>query len=202
MAVGTIIVGVYLNTQLTYMLQSESMFNIDESKIGQITSDLTVYSLPFSMITTFLISYVFEILGRKLTLFISFFLTSILYYLIPYTAPNYNYLIIVRCLIGVTMAAPISHPLVADYVKIDSRGKATALIGCGMVLGEVTTMGVIFNYTKNMTFFKAFKTVSLIILGFSFYYLIFIKDPNMKNLRKGIKSKMKGEEQKNINNNK
>jgi hypothetical protein len=31
---GTVIVGVYMNTQLTYMLQAKDMFNIPSEKIG------------------------------------------------------------------------------------------------------------------------------------------------------------------------
>jgi MFS family permease len=105
-----------MNTQLTYMLQSPQMFNIPSDQIGQVASDLTIYSLPFSMLTTFFVSYVYEILGRKSTLFMSFFLTSIVFYFLPYTAPNFNYLIVARCLIGVTMSAPLCHPLIADYI--------------------------------------------------------------------------------------
>lgn len=120
------------------------MFNIPADRIGQVTSDLTIYSLPFSMITTFFVSYIYEILGRKLTLFISFFLTSIVFYALPYTAPNYNYLIVARCLIGVTMSAPLSHPLIADYIHKRSRGKAIALSGMGFVFGEVFAMGILF----------------------------------------------------------
>ena len=143
------------------------------------------------MITTFFISYVFEILGRKLTLFISFFTTSIIFYILPYTAPNYNYLVFLRCLIGVTMSAPLCHPLIPDYIKKSSRGKAIALVGCGLVVGEVLTMGVLFNYTKSMSFYNAFKTIAIVIMAFAFFYLVAIKDPDMKNLRKGIQNKMK-----------
>ena len=65
---------------------------------------------------TFMSSYIFEILGRKLTIFISFFLTGIVLAVFPYTAPNYNLLIVVRITIGITMSALLAHPLIADYI--------------------------------------------------------------------------------------
>jgi len=92
------------------------MFNIPSKSIGETASALTIYSLPFSLITTLGVGYAFEILGRKWTIFLSFASTAFIYFLLPYTAPSYALLVVARCAIGVTMAAPISHPLVADYV--------------------------------------------------------------------------------------
>jgi MFS family permease len=96
------------------------------------------------MATTFFVSYIYEIVGRKITLAMSFFLTSIIFYYLPYTAPNFSYLIVARCMIGVTMAAPLSNPLIADYIHKKSRGKAIAMSGIGFVVGEVVAMGFLF----------------------------------------------------------
>ena len=126
-------------------------FHIPERKIGTITSDLTVYSLPFSIFATFFISFIFEILGRRLSLFLSFVSTALLYGILPYTAGHYYWLVAVRCLIGMTMAAPLAHPLIADYIHKNSRGKAIALCGMGFVFGELIAMGVLFNLTKDMS---------------------------------------------------
>jgi MFS family permease len=167
------------------------MFDIPSEKIGQVTSELTIWSLPFSMITTFFVSYIFEILGRRTTLFMSFFLTSIIFYLLPYTAPNYNYLIVARCAIGVTMSAPISHPLIADYINRNSRGKAIAMNGIGLVIGEILAMGVLFNFTKDMSYEDAFKVAATLISCISFFLWYAIKDPDMKKLRNKIDLKIK-----------
>ena len=98
------------------MLQAKDMFNIPKEEIGATASALTIYSLPFSLLATLGAGYAFEILGRKWTLFLSFASTAIVYVALPYSAPNYSLLVVARCAIGLTMAAPISHPLVADYV--------------------------------------------------------------------------------------
>ena len=142
------------------------------------------------MVMTFFTSYGFELVGRKWTIFLSFFFTSLVFIYIPYTAPCYTKLVICRCAIGITMAAPISHPLIPDYIVKKSRGKAIALMGVGVVFGEVFSMGVLFNLTKSMSFENAFLLSGLFILALSFVYLLIIKDPDMKNLRRGINEKM------------
>lgn len=166
------------------------MFDIPAKEIGATASDLTVYSLPFGLLATLLISYAFEILGRKWTLCLSFASTAALFYAIPYTAGNYSLLVTVRCAIGVTMAAPISHPLVADYVHRKSRGRAVALLGMGLVLGEVTSMGVLFNLTKSMNFYSAFTVAALVVAGFAAFFLIAVRDPDLSRLRRGLATKV------------
>jgi MFS family permease len=183
-------IGVYMNTQLTYMLEDKDMFNIEQDQIGRVASRLTIYSLPFSIAMTFCSSYIFEILGRKKTIFFSFFFTAIVLAIFPYTAPNYNLLILIRIAIGVTMSGLLAHPLIADYIQKKTRGKGIALSGLGIILGEVLAMGVLFNYTKEMTYEKAFFVASLMTFGFAFFHLIAIKDPDMKKLRTNIDIKL------------
>lgn len=98
------------------MLADPNQFGIEPENIGRICARITVYSLPFSIAMTFLSSYLYEILGRKITIFASFLSTTIVLFLFPYTAPNYNYLVIVRIFLGVTMAPLLAHPLIADYI--------------------------------------------------------------------------------------
>ena len=72
------------------------------------------------MAMTFLVSFIFEMYGRRMTLFLSFLFTACFIALIPYTSPHYYWLIAVRCAIGITMAGPTAHPLIPDYVKRQS----------------------------------------------------------------------------------
>ena len=85
----------------------------------------------------------------------SYLLTAFVYIVFPYTAPNYLFLIIVRCIIGVTMAGPISNPLINDYVHRKYWGKAVALNGIGIIVGEVGAMLLNFA-TTNVSYYAAF----------------------------------------------
>jgi len=165
------------------------MFHLPSEELGQLTSELTEWSIPFSMATTFFASYMFEILGRKMTIGLSFLATSLVFFVIPYSAPNYNLLLACRCAIGVTMAAPVSHPLIADYVKRSSRGKAVALNGIGNVVGEVFAMGVLLNMTKSMSYYDAFAVAATFVFVMSIFFLMSIKEPNMDHIRENTLSR-------------
>ena len=41
------------------MLEDKTMFNVPSDEVGQIASDLTIYSIPFSMVATFFVSYIY-----------------------------------------------------------------------------------------------------------------------------------------------
>ena len=172
-------VGVYMNAQMAYMLEDKNMFNISEDEIGTKVSELTVLSVPPSMVATLFVSYILEIWGRRNTIAFGYLTTCGVFFLLPYTAPSYKALVVLRGLVGITMAGPLANPLIADYVKKNSRGKAIALSGIGMVMGEVFSMGILFNITKNMNFFDAFAIFSCVIFLFSIFFAWAIKEPDL-----------------------
>jgi MFS family permease len=142
-----------------------------------------MWSVPFSMVTTFLVSYLFEIWGRRITLVISYVLSAGVFFILPYSAPDYNMLMVMRCLIAITMSAPLSHPLIADYVKRTSRGKAIALAGVGIILGEVFSMGILFNLTKSMNYYDAFAIAASLIFMFALFFMFSLKEPDFEHIR-------------------
>ena len=169
---------------MTYILESkDGGFNIPPSKKGRITSDLVIYSIPGTVIMTAIVSYAFELLGRKWTIFLSFFSTSLIFIYIPYTPPSLPLFYACRCAIGLTMAAPVAHPLLADWVSKKSRGKGLALMGIGVLIGNIYSMGILFNFTKTMNFKNAFLVAGLNIMLLSFIYFIIVKDPDLEYLR-------------------
>ena len=64
------------------------MFDIPKERIGVIASQLVLWGFPFSIVATFSAGYIFDIVGRRLTLFISFLLGSFCIFWMPYMAPN------------------------------------------------------------------------------------------------------------------
>lgn len=189
LAGSTMMIGVYMNAQLAYMLPDPHYFSIPRSQIGMQTSNLTIYSLPFGLVTTFFISYAFELLGRKFTISVSYLLTGIIFVLIPFSKPYFWLLAAMRCAIGITMAGPISHPLINDYVRKNSRGKAIALNGLGSVFGEVMAMGVLLKLSKTMSYEAAFALTGSIIVAWGLFYSLFIKNPNLRNIQNKIDQK-------------
>lgn len=168
------------------MLADKKMFNIPKNKIGSVTSELIYYSIPFTLVTSFFTSYAFEILGRKWTMVLSYAITGFVYCWFPWTSPDYSWLIVARCTIAVTFAAPTMHPLINDYVSKSYRGRAIALNGFGMVFGELFAMGVLLKLTMNLSYHKAFFVSALVIWAFAIYFLIFLKDPDLSKARKKL----------------
>lgn len=161
------------------MLRDETMFNVPVSDIGRAASNLTVYTIPFAMLALCFVSYMFELLGRRLTLAGSYFITSIVIFFVPYTAPSYTNLMIARCLIGIFMAAPIAHPLVADYVHKNSRGKMIALTGMGIIIGEILAISIFkVQMMMKQTYYTSFAQVAFMIFILAICFLFAIKDPS------------------------
>ena len=133
------------------------------------------------MIGTFTSGYIFDIMGRRLTLFLAFAIGSILIFFIPYTSPNvFPGLFTIRILFQICMTAPATSPLMADYIHQDSLGKASSLIGVGYVIGEVLSMGILFRVTAAMSHKNAFLTVALVGFAASIFLLLMVKEPLLR----------------------
>ena len=133
------------------------------------------------MIGTFTSGYIFDIVGRRVTLFLAFAIGSVLTFFIPYTSPNvFPGLFIIRILFQICLTTPATSPLVADYIQKDSIGKASALIGVGYVIGEVLSMAVLFRVTSSMSPKNAFMTVAIVGLSASCILLCIIKEPLLR----------------------
>ena len=66
------LLGTYVNAQTILLLRSEDYFHIEESRIGKISGTLTFVGLPFAVLSTFFAGYLYDILGRRKTLFLAF----------------------------------------------------------------------------------------------------------------------------------
>jgi MFS family permease len=91
------ILSTYLNAQVIFLLDDPNMFNVPQDRIGAVSGLLIFVSLPGAIIGTFFVGYVYDIVGRRLTLFFSFFIGSLLIGIVPLTSPYVvPWLLIVR----------------------------------------------------------------------------------------------------------
>ena len=96
-------------------------------------------------------------------------------------SPNvFPQLLLLRCAISTCFAAPVSNPLMADYIQPQALGKASALIGIGYILGEVLSMGILFRVTAGMSHYIAFSVASVVGAIFSTFFLCLVKEPDLK----------------------
>ena len=80
-------------------------------------------------------------------------------------------------MVGVSL---LGHPLVNDYVKKDSRGKAVAILGFGTLAGEAFAVVVLFGLTKRMELTQAFTVTSFILLVMSLFAIYCVTEPVIK----------------------
>jgi MFS family permease len=181
------IIGTYLNAQVIFLLRDDEMFNIADDKIGIVSSSLIFYSLPGCVIATFFSGYLFDIFGRKITLFVSFLGASLLLAAVPWTSPNvYPWLLVIKIFIGILTSGTLSNPLIADYIHKTALGKAASLGALGFVSGEVLSMGVLFTLTKDMNPYWAFATAAGVSLVVTFMFLCIVKEPKLRNKNKQV----------------
>ena len=175
------LVGTYVNAQTIFLLEDPTMFDVPKDKLGIISSQLSLWGFPFAIAGTLTSGYIYDIFGRRLTLFTAFAVGSILVLFVPYTSPHvFPWLFIIRIGYQICMTAPASSPLIADYIHKDAIGKAASIIGIGYIVGEVLSMGVLFNVTAGMSYKAGFMTVAIVGLFFSCCLLFMIREPLLR----------------------
>jgi MFS family permease len=95
--VCTTVAGTFTNTSVIFLLRDPDYFNIPNERIGRVSNDVIFYSIPIAMVSTIFVGYIFDIFGRRLTLFFSAMLMAFFMILVPFTSPHvYPWLIFVR----------------------------------------------------------------------------------------------------------
>ena len=74
----------------------------------------------------------------------------------------------------------MANPLVADYIRKDSRGKAIALVATGMGVGETFSMTVLFGLSSNLPLNQSYQLASVILIAMTFASVFMLKEPELK----------------------
>ena len=98
------------------------------------------------MIFCIIIGYIFDLIGRKITLTTSIVLQCTALFLMPYMAPNvFPGVYLLRILYFVATMGTVCSPLINDYVKRGSRGRAGALNSFGLQMGDFLNQIILLN---------------------------------------------------------
>ena len=103
--------------------------------IGETTSDLYITIIIVAIASLPIAGFVYDILGRRFVIISCLFSSCALLVLVPHTSPNMLHLKIVRSFLGMIEAFATTNPLIADYVKSDSRGKGVSIEVIGALIG-------------------------------------------------------------------
>lgn len=154
-AIMTAVSG-YINAQMTFLLQSDVHFNIDRAIIGRTNADVLFWANIVPLILCPSFGYIYDIFGRRAPIYSAIFGSIFCMSLMPNSAPDLRLLIVLRTIQSTFCVLLISNPLIADYIKKDSRGKAISIVAIGMGMGEAFSMTVLFGLSANMRLNKSY----------------------------------------------
>ena len=112
----------YYNTQVVILLSNQEYFNIPQDKVGRANSFVIFTSFFVCLLIQPFYGYIFELVGRVGPLTIGPIALGIMTWMIPQTSPNFVTLCFIRSLVSLFTGFLIMNPLIADYIKSESRG--------------------------------------------------------------------------------
>jgi MFS family permease len=95
--------------------------------MGTVGSNFVFYGQMVSIFTIMPIGALFDSWGRRNTFCFAFVGLALFNFMTPLVAPSITCLIFVNIGLTICLNGPYSSPLVPDYVKKSSRGKAVGL---------------------------------------------------------------------------
>jgi MFS family permease len=130
------------------------------------------------------IGYVFDLIGRRLTLIMALVPSGILVMYMPDVSPSLNQLTLLRSVISIALATLASHPFINDFVCKETRGRAIAIQSIGVVIGDLLTFLIMLNLTRGMTQYGRFRTFGFSIIAIAALFFLLVKEPRYKEKRK------------------
>jgi MFS family permease len=101
-----IMITTYIGVQIIFLLRDPAFFNVKSEEIGRVTNEIIFYSLIAQLVISIISGYLFDMAGRKITIFLSLLSTAIVMALLPYSAPEI--LLLILCRVGITtFSAPL-----------------------------------------------------------------------------------------------
>ena len=170
----------FINAQISFILISDTHFNIPQSNIGRATSHVLSVAYFVSIFFTPFAGYIYDLFGRTGPILISLFSNIALLLFIPYSAPRMWLLILARTLISLNFMVLETSPLVVDYIKSESRGTAVALGTIGMLVGEGFGMAVLLGYSIGMEIEAAHSFAASILFVMAVIGVFLIREPTIK----------------------
>jgi MFS family permease len=133
------------------LLENKEYFHVDPLNTPSVSNDMQFYPIPFQMAIVLVSGFIFDIYGRRKTLFVCFVTAGLTAIIMPMTSPSvYPGLVIVRILFSMATMPIQSNPLVNDYVTQESKGQGFSVQYLGNQMGLLLSICVLFKFTKSL----------------------------------------------------
>ena len=111
---------------MNYILSNEDFYNKNEAEAARISSNSSSYGAFIGIGIVLIAGLMYDLIGRRLTVCITFAIGAFSTIGIPLVSPSIIGYNIMRVAFTETLVFMVSNPFINDYVKAQSRGKATA----------------------------------------------------------------------------
>jgi len=139
------------------------------------------WGLVISCFFSIFVGALFDICGRKPVLTVTYAVLVFVIWTMPYV-PTINWLIVNRIGFSISMQLLHAHPLVIDYIKSESRGKANAAQGLGNLIGEAFAMVVLIHIQISLPIETSVWIVGTIVIILAFGALLLVTEPKLRKL--------------------
>eukprot|EP00354_Favella_ehrenbergii_P010788 CAMPEP_0170468256 /NCGR_PEP_ID=MMETSP0123-20130129/11507_1 /TAXON_ID=182087 /ORGANISM="Favella ehrenbergii, Strain Fehren 1" /LENGTH=127 /DNA_ID=CAMNT_0010734785 /DNA_START=531 /DNA_END=914 /DNA_ORIENTATION=+ len=93
-----------------------------------------------------------------------------------------------RAVIGLNNTLSMAAPLISDYVKQESRGRAVTVNTLAIALSQIYATQCLVPLTQNMNFDESFTISSLMMLILTIPTLFMIREPKPKKLASSVEN--------------
>ena len=127
------------------LLMNERYYELDLKDASALMNKAYRFTIGPSIVMTILGGFIFDIFGRRLTVYYMLLIGGFALVFFPVVAPSHTMYSVLATIVTL-MIAPLltSSPLIQDYVEKDSMAKANAISLMGLSLGKVVALGVLF----------------------------------------------------------
>ena len=139
----------FANAQMVYLLRDEDYFEVIYEDQEKISASIYLGAIATAFVYAPFAGWFYDLYGRNFLMFSSTVIAAYLVAILPLTAPSVITLGIVRCAIEIFLTQLICNPLIADYIKQDSRGRASAIQSFGALLGQLFSVVCLVGISSN-----------------------------------------------------
>ena len=129
-------------------------------------------------------TFIYEMVGRRIPIWYSMLATNALIFMMPRVAPDFTVLLILRAIVGLNNTLIVAAPLISDYVKLESRGRAVAINTLFIGLSQIFATQLLVPMTQSMNFNQAFTFSSALMMAITIPVLLMIREPSKKLTKK------------------
>ncbi|CDW71223.1 major facilitator superfamily mfs_1 [Stylonychia lemnae] len=174
----------FFTIQVIFLLRDPLYYNIPQENIGIVSSDIIFYSMFTQLIAVITFGYIYDIYGRRKSITLNVLGVGFVLIMMPIGAPNvYPITYIVRAIFTIVTVGSTQHPLINDYVKNDSRGKASALQAFGTIFGDMLNYFAILPSISGLKVGQQFQFVGTLFVVIAIILWFIVKEPYVYSIR-------------------